>query len=106
MGLFDWFRRAPKQEPPTPRELIELWAVIGAHGADLETLKGRAESLRDEWAVMRDEIRKLVNRLEKRDQRAAEKEEPSEPQGSPEVEGMRAIRARRGNGLLPNSRPR
>lgn len=100
MGLLDWFRRKPAPPALEDKTLRELWGELGHHGADIETLKGRVEALRDEWASQLELMRKLVQRLEKRDQRAAEREEPEEeqPKFSPEVEGMRAIRARRSNG--------
>lgn len=104
MGLLDWFRRRPA-EPQLPlQELKELWGAVGHLGADVETLKGRVEALRDEWANQQDLLRKLVQRLEKRDQRAAaaEPESAPAPSFSNEVEGQRRVYQRnKANGLLP-----
>lgn len=114
MGLFDWFRRA-RDSGPDP--LRDVYARLGAVAVELETLKGRQEAQRDEWIVMRDELRRLAQRLEKRDQRAAEKvaaaqEEGDEdalrlerdgqpievnafPRGFNELEAQRALRERK-----------
>lgn len=104
MSLLDWFRRKPEPPPDALVQLREVWGELGHHGADLETLKGRLEALRAEWDNQRDILRKLVQRLEKRDQRAAiqDEPEPAPPQLDPEVEGQRKVaQMRRGNGILP-----
>jgi len=86
MGLFDRLFRGPVG-PPGP---------AGAEGSDsaLDTdlirrcgrLEAEVENLGLQWVGYRDEIKRLVNRLEKRDQRAEARdaEQPELPEGSPD----------------------
>lgn len=103
MGLLDWFRRKPAPPLITPHELLDLYAQVGALSADLETTKSRLEGLKLEWISTRDELRKLAQRLEKRDERAekraAAEMQDQEPEGFDPMEAQRALR-RRKNGLL------
>lgn len=106
MRLLDWFR--PKPAPPIikPHELLDIYAQLGALSVDLETTKSRLEGLKLEWINTRDELRKLAQRLEKRDERAEKRAaaaaELEEPQGFDPMEAQRALRRRR-NGLLHGS---
>lgn len=61
MGLFDRSRRPP---PETPEHYVDLVRRLGRNEAEVERL-GLV------WEAYRDELRRLVSRLEKRDQRAA-----------------------------------
>lgn len=77
MGLFDIFRRPPTEQP--------------AHYVDLVRRQGRleaeVETLRLQWEGYRDELKRLVTRLEKRDQRAAQKADlRAEPEDQLEIE--------------------
>lgn len=65
MGLRDWFRRPPDMEP-------EDWKRIGR-------LEAEVESLQLKWSMYKDQLQRLVQRLEKRDQRAAERGEELPP---------------------------
>lgn len=60
MGLLDVFRRGQRAEP-------EEWRRLGR-------LEAEVESLGLQWRAYRDELKRLVNRLEKRDARAEERE--------------------------------
>ena len=93
MGLFDMFRR-PSPEPP--EHYVDLVRRVGRCEAE-------TENLTLQWQGYRDEIKRLVNRLEKRDQRAQAREEAEtpEPEGvdtppvaDPVTERVRARRAR------------
>lgn len=68
----------------------EDWKRIGRLEAEVETL-------RLQWANYRDELKRLVNRLEKRDQRA---EAAAKPVGSPVAVDLvsERVRARREHG--------
>jgi len=92
VGLSDLFRRAPARVPESDSE---LWRRVGRLEADVETLQG----LKLSWADYRDQLHRLVNRLEKRDQRAAAAAEPraSDQPHMPltQVERARLLRARR-----------
>lgn len=65
MGLFDRSRRRPDE---LPEHYVDLVRRLGKAEAEVERL-----SL--VWESYRDELKRLVNRLEKRDQRAAAKTE-------------------------------
>lgn len=103
MGLLDRFRRKPAKPLIAPHELLDLYAQVGALSVDIETVKGRLETLKTEWIGTRDELRKLAQRLEKRDERAEKRAaaaaEEEEPEGFDPMEAQRALR-RRKNGLL------
>lgn len=100
MGLFDGSRRA-RSNHASDRELSpDDWKRIGR-------LEAEVESLRLQWASYRDELHRLVQRLEKRDQRAAERERaappvPSEPERDPTTE--RVLARRRGRHGIPEQR--
>lgn len=87
MGLFDMFRRSPDVH------LGDLQARLGR-------LEGRFDGIEASWSGYRDQFTRLAARLEKRDQRAAERataavqggEEPTEPD---DVVKARLLRARR-----------
>jgi vancomycin resistance protein YoaR len=84
MGLFD---RSKRVEPASPED----WKRIGR-------LEAEVESLRLQWAGYRDELKRLVNRLEKRDQRAEAREKADLEQTVPEPqhdEITRQVLARR-----------
>lgn len=107
MGLLDWFRRRPVEAP----ELLKLWAEVGALQAYREQDAARTEALKTEWIGMRDELRKLAQRLEKREQRAEQRAAAEEPEqmGFDLLEAQRAIgrhRAESLNGLLHGTGPR
>lgn len=97
MGLFDVFRRSQPLESSDLRRMGRLEAQV--------------ENLTLQWEGYRDEIKRLVARLEKRDQRAAEREAreaaaPSFTQDEPEQDATTArVLARRaamrGNNGLP-----
>ena len=94
MGLLDWFRRAPAPPPVDP---VGEWQARGR-------LEAKVDSLELQWATYRDQLNKLVQRLEKRDQRAAAREAQEvvpdvEPDGFDELEAQREL-FRRKNGLL------
>lgn len=91
MGLLDFLRRpAPAPPPTTPEE----WKARGRLEAEVERL-----SL--EWLAYRDEIKRLVARLEKRDQRAAQATPQTAADGEDlplEVARARLLRGRRQGG--------
>jgi len=63
MSLADWFRPAPTERPP-----------LGLDDARrLGRLEAEVERLSLQWVAYRDELKRLVNRLEKREQRAEER---------------------------------
>lgn len=79
MGLFD---RKKRHADPPPDFYVELGK-----------LKGEVESLTIQWASWKDEMRRLLQRMEKRDQRAAQREAtPPEPTLDPLTE--RVLRRR------------
>lgn len=89
MRLWDIFRRAPVVERTAT---VDEWKARGRLEAEVERL-----SL--EWVAYRDELRRLVQRLEKRDQRLERKGlelpelRPDEPF---EVRSARIMRERNG----------
>jgi hypothetical protein len=83
MGLFDWSR------PAKPLESEDL--------RRMGRLEARLESIELQWASYRDELKRLVNRIEKRDQRAearAEREAAEAEAGEPEFPALDATSAR------------
>ena len=92
MGLKDILRRTPDLDVDTLKRLGNL--------------EGRFEGLQLQWVTYRDELRKLAQRLEKRDQRAAtttQREEPPD-QVEPETptyadEVDQRVRRRRAGGM-------
>ena len=87
MGLFDRLFRGPPGPPgpagpPGPESTIDADLVrrLGKNEAE-------CENLILQWQGYRDEIKRLVNRLEKRDQRA-EAREAEETEGAVGVEGQ------------------
>lgn len=68
LGLLDWFRRSPAATPPTAPE---EWQARGRLEAEVSRL-----SL--EWIAYKDQLNRLVSRLEKRDQRARDREASEE----------------------------
>ena len=114
MGLFDSLRRvldalADEPPPPTPPPLTVPPAPVVDAVKEWEArgrLEAKVNTLELEWAAYRDQINKLVQRLEKRDQRAAAREQREvEEEAGPapdfdELEGWRAIRERRVNAVL------
>jgi len=106
MGLLDWFRRKEPRPKVAPAELLDVYAQLGALSVDLETTKSRLEGLKTEWIGTRDELRKLAQRIEKRDQRAEQRaaaEQDQEPEGFDPLEAERELR-RRKNGVLRTPR--
>ena len=67
MGLFDWSKRTDI----TLKEWNALQRTIGQHSAELERLELT-------WKAYKDEIKKLVQRWEQREYRAAKKEAAQE----------------------------
>lgn len=65
MSLLDLFRRTPDAEPPA--HVAELYRKVGR-------LDAAVDGLELKWETYRDELRRLVQRLEKRDQRASASE--------------------------------
>ena len=88
MGLLDTLRlaggrpKAPGPALPDP----EIYRRVGR-------LEAECERLDLSWVAYRDELRRLVARLEKRDQRAQERE-TREQEGSDKAEGPDAITAK------------
>lgn len=73
MGLRDFFRPAVDKLPlPTKED----WLRIGR-------LEAQVESLVFQWDAYRDELRKLVQRLEKRDLRADQREKAAAAETTP-----------------------
>ena len=97
MGLLDFFR------PRVSRTTDELWERFGR-------LEANVASVTTQWETTRAEFTRLALRLEKREQRAALKETAAVQEGEQvehvpvEVAAARALRARRGNGILPRRR--
>lgn len=83
MGLWDRKRRAPAE---LPEHYVELVRRVGKSEAEVERL-GLI------WEGYRDEIRRLVQRLEKRDQRAQAKAE-AECEDCPEQPTLDSVSAR------------
>lgn len=82
MGLFDKSRRGPDAQAEHERDVL---LRLGRLEADVESLKLQ-------WASYRDELKRLVNRLEKRDQRAAQRAEVAP--GAPNEAGPDPITAK------------
>lgn len=95
MGLFDRHRRPPAE---LPEHYVDLVRRLGKNEAEVERL-GLI------WESYRDEMRRLVQRLAKRDQRAEEKANGpcSEASEKPVLDSVSARilarRQRRGNAV-------
>lgn len=89
-GMFGRHDKPAPVPPPTLGEYTDVVRRLGRLEAEVETLHLQ-------WAGYRDEMKRLANRLERRDQRAAERESRS-PEGSnggpPPVEALDPISAR------------
>lgn len=85
MGLLDWFRTRP---PEVPEHYVELVRRVGRMEAETERL-----SL--VWESYRDEMKRLVQRLEKRDQRAERRELEPPASGQLELDPVSARISRR-----------
>ncbi len=86
MGLFDIFNRPP------PAPTVDEARRMGR-------LEAEVERLGLEWLAYRDELKRLVSRLEKRDQRALEREtreEVANGSSSPDPTTERVLARRRG----------
>lgn len=83
MGLWDWFRRRPDVAQ-------EDWRKVWS---DLGKVEARTEKLEFAWNDYRDQLNRLVQRLEKRDQRAAKRETAEEGDFTP-AEPIEVIQAR------------
>lgn len=74
MSLSDLFRRPAPERPTLALDDVRR----------LGRLEAEVETLRLQWAGYRDELKRLANRLEKRDQRAEAREEQA--RGAAEAE--------------------
>jgi hypothetical protein len=77
MSLFHTSRRPDKPAQPVALPLDEYTALVRRLGR----LEAEVESLGLQWIGYRDELKRLANRLERRDQRAQERER-AEAEGS------------------------
>lgn len=68
MSLLDLFRRSPAELPEHYVELVRRQGRIEAEVERLDLI----------WTAYRDELKRLVARLEKRDQRATEKKKKAD----------------------------
>jgi len=87
MSLLDWFRRPRDAAPPAPPSTDE-WLARGRLEAEVNTL-------RLEWMGYKDQLNRLVQRLEKRDQRAAAREEAPAPEPEANGDGFNVVDAER-----------
>jgi len=90
--MFKWFRR-----PDPPKQVIDIpLADYTAFVRRQAVLEATLEALEMKWVAYRDELKRLVNRLEKRDSRAEAKElEVTEGEVAPRMSDLRQRRLRR-----------
>lgn len=81
MGLFDFFRRGQDHE------LVEIDRRVAR-------LEGRLESIEAAWLTYREQFTRLAQRLEKREQRAAEKDQVAGEGEAVEVVNRDVLKAR------------